>query len=149
VADDEDAAISAFSSFCQRALSGGFAGDLHRDNLWRVLATITVRKARKQQRLERAQKRGGGRVLGESTALRDDGEPLRLDELLGQIATQDFDMICEELMSKLDDDQRSVALLRLMSYTDAEIAELLRFSVSKIERKLRLIRKIWGNEMAD
>jgi DNA-directed RNA polymerase specialized sigma24 family protein len=146
IADEEDAGLDAFSSFCQRALTGEFVGDLHRDNLWRLLATITVRKARKQQRSERAQKRGGGRVIGESTALGDDAESHSLDEMCGQIDVQHLDLICEELLGKLDDSQRKVALLRLMSYTDAEIAELLGFSISKVERKLRLIRRLWGSQ---
>ncbi|MBC8876310.1 MAG: RNA polymerase subunit sigma-70 [Planctomycetes bacterium] len=149
IADEEDAVLDAFSSFCQRALSGDFVGDLHRDNLWSLLATITVRKARKQQRSERAQKRGGGRVMGESTALGNRAESHGFDEMCGQIDVQDFDLICEELLGKLDNDQRKVALLRLMSYTDTEIAEVLGFSVSKVERKLRLIRRMWGSQMED
>ena len=87
--------------------------------------------------------------MGESTALGNRAESHGFDEMCGQIDVQDFDLICEELLGKLDNDQRKVALLRLMSYTDTEIAEVLGFSVSKVERKLRLIRRMWGSQMED
>ena len=43
--DEEDIAISAFRSFCDRAGKGQFPDLADRDHLWRVLFAITVRKA--------------------------------------------------------------------------------------------------------
>ena len=43
--DEEDVAISAFQSFCDRAGQGQFPQLNGRDDLWRLLATLTVRKA--------------------------------------------------------------------------------------------------------
>ena len=43
-----------------------------------------------------------------------------------------------------DDTLESVANLRLEGYANSEIATKLGVSVSSIERKLRLIRQIWG-----
>lgn len=146
VADEDDAVQDAFTSFCRRAMVGNFAGDLHRDDLWHLLATFTVRKALKQRRSSQAKKRGGGRVFGESAMLGEDGEGASLDEMFGQVPAQDFDLICEELLNQLDDEERSVALLRLMNHTNREIAGQLGFSVSKVERKLRLIRTIWTEQ---
>src|SRR5438270_8035524 len=80
-ADAEDIALSAFASFWQRA--GDFTAVLNRDELWKLLGTITVRKAIKQGRREAADKRGGGRVLGEADLTRPDGSPLPLDEAAG------------------------------------------------------------------
>jgi ECF sigma factor len=37
----------------------------NRDDLWRLLVTITARKAHNQRRNEGRRKRGGGRVVGE------------------------------------------------------------------------------------
>ncbi len=64
--DEEDVAISAFQSFCDRAGQGQFPQLNGRDDLWRLLATLTVRKAVLMMRHQNRQKRGGGRVLGES-----------------------------------------------------------------------------------
>ncbi len=67
--DEEDVALSAFQSFCDRAGQGQFPKLSDRDDLWRLLATITVRKALDTMRHQTRQKRGGGNVLGESALL--------------------------------------------------------------------------------
>ncbi len=59
-------ALSAFHSFCDRAGRGQFPQLADRDDLWRLLATITTRKVIDTVRHQTRQKRGGGRVLGES-----------------------------------------------------------------------------------
>ena len=43
--DEEDVALSAFHSFCDRVGRGQFPGSTDRNDLWRLLATITARKA--------------------------------------------------------------------------------------------------------
>jgi len=62
-ADEEDAAVSAFTSFWERADRGGFADLENRESLWALLAVLTIRKALKQARDEARLKRGGGQVL--------------------------------------------------------------------------------------
>ena len=57
---------SAFDSFCAAAARGRFPRLADRDDLWRVLVTITARKAADLVQHERRQKRGGGRVLDEA-----------------------------------------------------------------------------------
>jgi DNA-directed RNA polymerase specialized sigma24 family protein len=64
--DEEDVALSAFQSFCDRAGRGQFPKLTGRDDLWQLLGTITVRKALDSLRTQNRQKRGGGHVLGES-----------------------------------------------------------------------------------
>ena len=64
VADEEDAALSAFDSFCRGAARGRFPRLDDRDDLWRLLVVITERKAARPGRARARQKRGGGRVLG-------------------------------------------------------------------------------------
>jgi len=65
-ADEEDAALSAFDTFCRRAAAGRFP-DLHdRDGLWRLLFTLTERKAASLARHEGRQRRGGGATVGEA-----------------------------------------------------------------------------------
>ena len=64
-ADGEDVALSVFDSFFQGIAAGRFPDLGNRDDLWRLLVTITARKAHNQRRNEGRQKRGGGRVVGE------------------------------------------------------------------------------------
>jgi hypothetical protein len=69
-ANEKDAALSAFDSFCRGAAEGRFPRLGGRDDLWRLLVSITVRKAQAVARHERRLKRVG-RVAGEA-ALDDD-----------------------------------------------------------------------------
>src|SRR5512135_3467863 len=62
-ADEEDVALSAFESFYQRAERGQFPRLNDRDDLWQLLAVITVRKAIDHVRHEGRPTRGSGRVL--------------------------------------------------------------------------------------
>src|SRR5262245_18210776 len=65
-ADEEDIALSAFASVCKRLQRGDFPDINNRDDLWRLLATVTERKALTLLRNERRKKRGGGKLNGES-----------------------------------------------------------------------------------
>src|SRR4051812_21420646 len=65
-ADEEDAALSAFDSFCDGAAHGRYPRLADRDELWRLLVVLTARKAAAQARRRRRLKRGGGRVLREA-----------------------------------------------------------------------------------
>lgn len=144
VADPDDAAQSAFASFCLRVRAGDFTvGD--RDDLWNLLGVITVNKARKQARRESAQKRGGGRVVGEGALTRPDGSRLPLDEA-ASLPPADFDFHCEELLSRLEPELREFAVLRLLGYLNREIAEIHGCTERKVERKLNLIRLRWQAE---
>src|SRR5262249_55585889 len=62
MADEEDAAASAFASVCRRLQRGDFPELQHREELWRLLVTVTERKALTLLRDEARQKRGGGKV---------------------------------------------------------------------------------------
>src|SRR5262245_21852756 len=58
-ADEEDVALSAFDSFCRAAERGRFPRLEDRDDLWRLLAVLTERKAIGLRRREGRAKRGG------------------------------------------------------------------------------------------
>ena len=64
--DEEDAALSAFNSFCDGAARGKFPQLADRDDLWRLLVVITARKAMAQANRNARLKRGGGRVVSKS-----------------------------------------------------------------------------------
>jgi DNA-directed RNA polymerase specialized sigma24 family protein len=138
-ADAEDAVQSAFLRFWQRVGRGEFGGVQDREDLWRLLGLITVRKARKQARREAAERRGGGRVLDEAALGGPDGEPRALADLVGALPAQDFDLGCAELLEHLDPELRAIALLRLLGWKNREIAE----HHDCTERKLHLVRLRW------
>jgi DNA-directed RNA polymerase specialized sigma24 family protein len=144
VADADDAAQSAFASFCLRVRAGEFAVR-DRNDLWSLLGVITVNKARIQARREGAAKRGGGRVVGEGDLTRPDGTPLPMEEAAVMPAA-DFDLHCEELLSRLEPTLREFAVLRLLGYGNREIAQMHDCSERRVERKLNLIRLRWEAE---
>jgi len=141
IADADDAAQSAFASFCLR-VKGGEYDVRDRAALWNLLGVITTNKARMQARREAAAKRGGGRVVGEDALTRPDGSPLPLDEA-AILPPADFDLHSEELLSQLEPELREFAVLRLLGYRNREIAEMHDCTERKIERKLNLIRLRW------
>lgn len=145
-ADEEDAALSAFTALWKHASAGKFPLLTDRESLWSLLAVITIRKARRQFRTEVAAKRGGGAVLAESELPEFDAASLQ--QAIGSIATQDLDLQCEELLESLGNAElRAIALFRLMGYTNHEIADELECSLRRIERKVRVIRTIWIDEL--
>ena len=152
VIDEEDVALSAFQSFCDRARKGQFPEMINRDDLWRVLFAITVRKAVSTVRHQTRQKRGGGRVLGESAL--GGGEPADgagIAEFLGREPSPDdaaeFADQLDMLFEKLDDvTLRVIAFQKLQGLSTEEIASSLGVSTRTVDRKLQLIRAIWVEE---
>jgi DNA-directed RNA polymerase specialized sigma24 family protein len=152
VADADDAAQSAFASFCLRVKAGEFHIQ-DRTELWNLLGVITARKAKKQVRRESTEKRGGQRVIGEGVLARADGSPIPLDEVAPALSPDEFDLHCQELLDQLGPALREFALLRLLGYHNREIATRLDCTERTVERKLNLIRlkweTAWGEEKQD
>lgn len=153
MADEEDIALSAMNSFCLAARDGRFPQLTDPDDLWKLLITITTRKALRYAEHARRRKRGGGRVRGESAFYRQgDAEAMRgLDEVAGAEPTPEFaaefaDEL-QRLLERLGDDQlRTLALLKLEGYSNQEIAQRLECGLRTVERRLRGIRSIWSEE---
>ncbi|HEV3257249.1 MAG TPA: ECF-type sigma factor [Gemmataceae bacterium] len=144
-ADEEDAALSAFASFCRCAQLGRFPQLLDRDDLWQLLVVLTARKARHQVTYEQAQKRGGGKHT-ETPPPGADAEDSALDQILSREPTPAFAaQVAEEyqrLLDGLGDDQlRAVAVWKMEGYTNEEIAQKLGRTPRSVERKLQLIRR--------
>lgn len=155
--DEEDVALSALQSFFNGRSQGKFERLHSRDEMWRLLATITVRKASAQRRRMQTAKRGGGQEVGESIFLRRDpahssdlaGLANQPDERLLPETTEEILNVCGELLSQLPDEKlRTTAVLRLEGYTNAEIAEQLGCSVARTKQRLQRIREIWGEAAA-
>jgi DNA-directed RNA polymerase specialized sigma24 family protein len=148
VADEEDVALSAFKSFCRAAEEGRFPELRDRDDLWKLLVTITERKAVNQVRDQRRLKRGGGKVQDEAALAgsTDDGPGMAL--VPGREPTPAFAALvaeeCDRLLHKLDNDVlRGIALAKMEGYTNDEIGRKLDLALRSVERKLSLIRRIW------
>ena len=149
VADEEDVALSAFDSFCRRAQTGQFRSLHDRDDLWQILALITVRKAIDLRNYEGRQSRGRGRIRSLTDLTREGLEMIGGEEPTPELAAQFVEDI-QRLMELLEDPSlRSVATLKLEGYTNDEIAARLGCVTSTVERKLARIRGKWAGELAD
>ena len=149
LADEEDAAVDAFASFCRAAEAGRFPDLTNRDELWRVLMTLTLQKIIDQNRFEGRQKRGGGAVRGESVLVGADARQAQgFAEVIGSAPTPEHAVIvgeqCDHLLHLLDEETRHVAVAKLEGFTNREVAAQLGKSLSSVERSLRLIRKKWS-----
>jgi DNA-directed RNA polymerase specialized sigma24 family protein len=141
VEDEEDAALSAFDSFCQGVACGRFPELSSRDDLWRLLIVITVRKVHDQVERQGAARRGGGRVAGEAD----------LDWLAGDEPSPEFAALMAEEYSRRraglrDDSLRQILDLSLEGKSPEEIAERLDCAVRTVKRKLKVIRDTWRRE---
>jgi RNA polymerase sigma factor (sigma-70 family) len=147
--DEEDVAQSMFKSFCSRQQRGEF--DLSgRDELWRLLVTITLRKARNAANAHRRKNRDVAREQRATT-----GDPSRL----GQWTFEEMDcagptpeeaMVLNEALERRlqaleNPELRQISLWRLEGYTNREIAEKFCCTERSIERKLGRIRSLWSS----
>lgn len=153
IVDEEDAVLSAFHSFCRGLDAGRFPRLNDRHDLWKVLLSLTARKAALYNRRENAEKRGGGKVRGASV-FSANGSAEHLGEIgavLGTEPTPEFAALvsdeCGQLLDELDDEsQRQIAILKLEGYTNQEISERLDMGLRTVERKLTLIRGKWAKQ---
>ena len=152
--DEEDVALSAFHSFCDRVGRGQFPQLVDRDDLWRLLVTITARKAVSSVRHQNRKKRGGGKVQGESAFLEAGGDAPINDGLAGflsreptpEVAAQ-FAEEYDRLIDKLQNPSlKTIALRTLEGHSADEIAAEIGTSPRTVHRKLELIRALWNEE---
>jgi DNA-directed RNA polymerase specialized sigma24 family protein len=154
-ADEEDVVLSAFASFCRRAEQGRLPLLHDRNDLWQLLVVITARKAIDLVNHERRQKRGRGAVRGESALVGSPGSNSAdegLAQVLGREPTPAFAAQvaeeCQRLLSLLGADElRQVALAKMEGYSNEEIATRLGCVPRTVERKLRVIRTLWNQEV--
>ena len=148
--DEEDVALSAFKSFCLGAAAGRYPDLEDRQSIWKLLLTITLRKANAELKRQFAQKRGGGRVVGESVF----GPPDPSSMTSGLAGMPDHGLRpdlaammnaeCQQLLDRLEDKTlQQIALGKLEGYTNEELAVQLHCSLATIERKLQKIRHAW------
>ena len=155
MSDEEDIAAGVFQSVCRGAAAGRFEDIKNRDDLWWLLLAITKQKVVNYIRHESAAKRGKGRVRTESAlALATASDRFSLDHLVGDAPTPEYLAMLDEESRKLlgllrDDYLRTIASMRIEGYTIPEIADEIGISQRSVERKLRLIRTTWSQELSD
>lgn len=151
--DEEDVAVNALNSFFRGAEAERFSKLESRDDLWRILVTITARKVAFERRKQMAQKRGDGQVRGESIFVnRNSGEDFGLGQILDENRMPEnasqVVSTCEELLVKLNDDNlRKTALLRMEGYNNTEISEKLGCSVSRTKQRVAKIKELWRDDL--
>ena len=150
-ADGEDAALSAFDSFCAGAVRGRFPQLADRDDLWRLLVVITARKVQAQARRQRRRNRGGGLDRNESDLPEAGCAPGAqcFDRIVGDEPTPAFAAQvaeeCRRLLDALGDESLClVALARMEGYTTGEIAEQV-----TAERETETVEEFFENIKPD
>lgn len=153
VSDEEDVAQSVMHSLFNGITNGRYPELSDRESLWRLLVVMTARKAVNAVEKQRAQKRGGGQVRGESALVGPD-EPTapgfdRFSD--GGISPDFYVQVAEESeiqMQRLADETlQKVAQLKMEGYTNNEIAQQIGTTTRTVERKLQRIREIWSSSL--
>ena len=144
--DEDDVALDAFATLCSGIRNGRYEIE-DRDALWSLVAVITINGARKRSRNERRQRRGGGYTrLAKSEQ--------RLDKLPASELSPEASFLareeCTRLLSILPSEElKHLALLKVDGHTNEEIATILKCTRRSIQRRLKLIRKIWTHELEE
>ena len=147
IVDSEDIASSAIDAFQNAVRAGKYPSLKNREHIWKFLVTIAGRNSIDRVRRENAEKRGSGNCRGESV-FNDLGDSRGLERFeQGRASVEALvDLVdqLDNLLSRLsDEDLKNVLLARLAGNSIEEIAEKVGKSVSSVERKLKIVRKIW------
>ena len=148
LADAEDVAVSAFASLCRGLERGRFPSLSDRDDLWKLLIVIAARKVSHLLRDEQCLKRGGKAALARRGQL----DLAELEQVLGEEPTPEFAVQaaeeCQRLLDCLGNEElRQIATWKMEGHTNSEIAELAECAPRTVDRKLKLIRHLWKQEV--
>jgi RNA polymerase sigma factor (sigma-70 family) len=144
-AEAEDVVARAFVAFF-RAVEVGRSPDISdRDDLWRLLLTITLNQARRAVRDASRQRRDVRRTVHASDLF--DLPGADLDRLAGEAPdpalVTEIDDELQHLLRRLPEELHRAAVDLLAGWTPAEIALRLSCSVRTIERRRERIRQYW------
>lgn len=151
-ADEEDVVLSAFDSFFRGVEKNRFKKLDDRHDLWKLLVRITVCKCWDLIEHELRQKRGGGKVRGESAfdVPAGSGPDTRgIEQVFDREPTPaeaaELADETERLLAVLPDELRQIALWKLEGYSAAEIADKLGWIKRRVERQIERIRNTCAN----
>ena len=136
--DEEDVASDVFYLICEGARRGKFSLS-NRHDFWSLLIKIAHNKVIDAQRFEGRQRRDAERTV----------IPDRLAELgIANQPTVESMVVMQEQLDRLlqqlkTEQAKKVLLLRLKGQSNREIADLVGISERSVERKFRMVRKLW------
>jgi DNA-directed RNA polymerase specialized sigma24 family protein len=153
--DQEDVANSVLRTFFRRASLGQFRELGDKDQLWKLLLTIAIRKANDYRKRSMAARRGGKAVvLGQDFG--NGNDQLAAIDL---VANTDGDLpeaelraqeLFESVMQRMPDDKtRDVVLLHLQGAEKQQIAEIQKCSIRTVERRMQNAIAIWTDAVSD
>ncbi len=145
--DEEDVALSALHDFFRAAGRRDLDRLRNRQDLWRLLATCTLNRARKLRRDSQRLKRGGAVPRIEPLSRKPPQRVPLSRELTPDESCQIADQI-HYLLELLDLEDptrrlRQIAVWKLEGFTDQEIAQCQKCTRKTIAAKLTLIRALW------
>ena len=128
--DEEDVALSVFGDLFEGAPNAKFPALEDREDLWRLLAKITVRKVADLKKRQRRAKRGGGKVKAESDLGTAEGNEGALANVPSREPPPEMALLlADEIRCRVgalgDDQFQLVVILKLEGYTNEEIAARL------------------------
>ncbi|MEL7497768.1 MAG: ECF-type sigma factor [Planctomycetota bacterium] len=148
VSDEEDIVLSVFDSFYAAAEKGRFPDLADRDDLWRLLLTMSARKVVDKRRHDQRQRRGGNVAV---LPLGGDEDSVIVEAIGSEPSPEMILMMqesVEQLFSHLGVGQlQELAGAKLEGYSNAEIAQKFGCSERTIERRLHLIREKLQQEL--
>ena len=142
--DEEDVALSSFRVLCRCLSEGRYPELSSRDQLWRVLATIAVRKSRDYFESETRQKRGGSAHGGSHS--------VSLAEEASKEPGPEFEVLmadeCQRLLDLLQSPRlKQVVMWKCEGYTQQEIAAKLGLTRWSVGRMLNCVREVWETQL--
>jgi DNA-directed RNA polymerase specialized sigma24 family protein len=148
LADEEDVVVEVFKALFRGVQGGRFAHLSNRDDLQQILIMLTQRRA------VDAARRNGVRTaheIGESALQRadvGDGSDRPIERIAAADDPPDAPALARDELARLldnlqDETLRHIAMMRVCSSSDEEIAEAIGLSVRSVQHKLQLIAGRW------
>ena len=134
--DNEDIASDAFADFFRALKEGKFSALKNRSEIWKLLATIAVRKSAATYRFEHAKRRGGGLQLHSFEDVRNVASGSAREP---EPATPD---LVEELIQSIESPQLAkVARMKIDGLSNTDIASKLDCSVRTVQYMAKELEK--------
>ena len=142
ICDEEYIALGAIYDLCDSIKQNKHSEIDDRNELWRMLSVIALRKTRDWKKYDTAGKRGGNDVT-----IRNSGESSNSPVETSQSPdlTAQFQDEFRNLMNALGDSElKTVVKLKLLGNNNHEIAEQLKCSRRRVQYMLKRIRDVWA-----
>ncbi|MEM7453017.1 MAG: ECF-type sigma factor [Planctomycetota bacterium] len=153
ITDGNLVASQAFTDFYERG-PDGFEKLIDRNDLWQILCVITERRAIDAIRSETCERRGGGRIIGESDFAGEDDNSTGLNRVPDSSDPPDIQLMLvetlDERLGMLDDELLcEIAIDRMNNLSNQEIADKHGLKLRTVERKVKAIREAFKQEPPD